>query len=400
MVLINGAEGIGTGWRTYVPNFNPRDIVYNLRKLIIGDNENIQPLGPWFRHFTGASNDSATGHSFCGHIQIISRTTLQISELPIRMWVENYREFLDTLVPDFVQEYTVNVDTDSVDILVTLGEDNMKKAIEENILKKFNLISTVSTRNMNLFDADGELTNYNSPDQILEEFFKLRLKYYYKRKEMLLEKSKLELKILGNRVRFLEGVADEEIKIHEKKVLELVLELKEKGFEAFEKGAEPPAIGAAAEHHEAEGSSVVNLSGYDYLLSMPIINLTVDKRLDLVCGKQKLKDHSDQLSKASPESLWLRDLDSLEKDLDVLDQEDKAAARRRQMRDRKKLKHKQVWSGSSDHLTARPSKIPLMVIYTGGDSVDKDGGFDRAASTIDIRDEAVSSPVPVKKARV
>ena len=26
LVLINGAEGIGTGWSTYVPNFNPREI--------------------------------------------------------------------------------------------------------------------------------------------------------------------------------------------------------------------------------------------------------------------------------------------------------------------------------------------------------------------------------------
>ena len=26
-VLVNGADGIGTGWSTSIPNFNPRDIV-------------------------------------------------------------------------------------------------------------------------------------------------------------------------------------------------------------------------------------------------------------------------------------------------------------------------------------------------------------------------------------
>jgi hypothetical protein len=31
MVLVNGAEGIGTGWSTYVPNFNPKEIVENLK---------------------------------------------------------------------------------------------------------------------------------------------------------------------------------------------------------------------------------------------------------------------------------------------------------------------------------------------------------------------------------
>ena len=33
-VLVNGAEGIGTGWSTKVPNYNPRDIVQNIRRLI------------------------------------------------------------------------------------------------------------------------------------------------------------------------------------------------------------------------------------------------------------------------------------------------------------------------------------------------------------------------------
>ena len=27
MVLVNGSEGIGTGWSTFIPNYNPRDIV-------------------------------------------------------------------------------------------------------------------------------------------------------------------------------------------------------------------------------------------------------------------------------------------------------------------------------------------------------------------------------------
>lgn len=37
MVLVNGCEGIGTGWSTKVPNFNPREIVQNIKRLIRGD---------------------------------------------------------------------------------------------------------------------------------------------------------------------------------------------------------------------------------------------------------------------------------------------------------------------------------------------------------------------------
>lgn len=38
MVLVNGAEGIGTGWMTKIPNYNPREIVKNLR-LMLNDEE-------------------------------------------------------------------------------------------------------------------------------------------------------------------------------------------------------------------------------------------------------------------------------------------------------------------------------------------------------------------------
>ena len=34
LVLVNGADGIGTGWSTFLPNYNPRDVIENLRKLI------------------------------------------------------------------------------------------------------------------------------------------------------------------------------------------------------------------------------------------------------------------------------------------------------------------------------------------------------------------------------
>lgn len=37
MVLINGAEGIGTGYSTRIPNYNPREVVDNLKRLLAGE---------------------------------------------------------------------------------------------------------------------------------------------------------------------------------------------------------------------------------------------------------------------------------------------------------------------------------------------------------------------------
>lgn len=32
MVLINGAEGIGTGWSTYIPSYSPIQIIHNIKR--------------------------------------------------------------------------------------------------------------------------------------------------------------------------------------------------------------------------------------------------------------------------------------------------------------------------------------------------------------------------------
>jgi len=41
LCLVNGSEGIGTGFSSSVPNYNPRDIIRNLRHMIEGE----EPVG-------------------------------------------------------------------------------------------------------------------------------------------------------------------------------------------------------------------------------------------------------------------------------------------------------------------------------------------------------------------
>lgn len=52
MGLVNGCEGIGTGWSTNVPNFNPRQIVSLIYKKL-EDNEAFPEIQPWFKGFIG-----------------------------------------------------------------------------------------------------------------------------------------------------------------------------------------------------------------------------------------------------------------------------------------------------------------------------------------------------------
>ncbi len=53
MVLVNGADGIGTGWSTSIPNYNPRDIVANLLAAL--DGRPLSPMKPWYKARTLAN---------------------------------------------------------------------------------------------------------------------------------------------------------------------------------------------------------------------------------------------------------------------------------------------------------------------------------------------------------
>jgi DNA topoisomerase-2 len=66
LVLINGADGIGTGWSTAIPNFNPVEIVDNLKRMMNGE----EPLrmAPWFRGFrvSSLSDMKASSNRYSG----------------------------------------------------------------------------------------------------------------------------------------------------------------------------------------------------------------------------------------------------------------------------------------------------------------------------------------------
>lgn len=100
MVLVNGSEGIGTGWSSYVPNYNPLDIIRNIRHLL--NDEPMEPMHPWYKGFIGSIERTATKDASCtytvsGIIEEVDETTLRITELPIRKWTQDYKEFLESV---------------------------------------------------------------------------------------------------------------------------------------------------------------------------------------------------------------------------------------------------------------------------------------------------------------
>lgn len=139
-----------------------------------------------------------------------------------------------------------------------------------------------------------------------------------------LENLELELLKLENKVRFILGVVNGEIVVNNRKRTDLLLELRQKGFTPFPKNSksiEAVIAGATDETEESEENpEVVNgvqSIDYDYLLSMAIGTLTLEKVQGLLADRDKLNEEVDDLRKATPESLWVKDLDALDTQLDV-----------------------------------------------------------------------------------
>ncbi|KAH0726097.1 hypothetical protein KY284_001962 [Solanum tuberosum] len=339
MVLVNGSEGIGTGWSSYVPNYNPRDLVANVRRLL--NDELMEPMDPWYKGFKGtiektATKETGATYTVTGIIEEFSETTLRISELPVRRWTEDYKQFLESMTVStdkskdaFIKEVRAYGDENSVCFEVIMSEENLLLAQQEGLLKKFKLTTTISTSNMHLFDSKGKIKKYDAPEEILEEFYHVRLEYYEKRKKTLLEILELELLRIENKVRFILGVVKGEIIVNNRKRADLLLELKNKGFTPFPKKKPVEAVVADStddaedsEESPEESNKGVRASDYDYLLSMAIGTLTLEKVQELCADRDKLNAEVEDMRNATPKDLWMKDLDVLDKQLDEQDKID------------------------------------------------------------------------------
>jgi DNA topoisomerase II len=188
MLLINGADGIGTGWSSSIPNYNPEDIVDNLRRMM--DGEELKTMHPWFRGFSGGVGKveaQEDRYKFSGIIKQTGPTEVEITELPIRMWTQDFKDRLEEIIkaekiPSFIKDYKDYNTHMKVNFIIQMDEKHMEKAVEEGLEEKFKLTKSIATSNLVAFDPEGRITKYASVEDIMKEFFAIRIKFYEKRK--------------------------------------------------------------------------------------------------------------------------------------------------------------------------------------------------------------------------
>lgn len=352
LVLVNGADGIGTGWSSQVPTYNPRDIINNLRAMLAG--EAPTEMSPWFRGFSGivSKKDDNTFH-VRGTFERDGDKVV-ISELPVRRATQDYKTFLESIMVGgpsdtgsskaskaskakkgakstkttkaptlLVKEFKENHTDTTVSFTLKLTPEG--EALSDSALRKaLRLDSTVSKSNMHLFDAAGLIRKYNSELDILSEFFELRMDFYKRRKAHLLGQLTDEWVRLDNRMRFIQMVVNEEISVGNRSKADLMAELKSLDFKLIMPKSKKDAAteaDAAEEDDEDDGpADVADMAkGYNYLLSMPIWSLTQEKVDKLRAEVAAKKAELDELRATAPEQMWETDLEMLEIALDDVD---------------------------------------------------------------------------------
>jgi DNA topoisomerase-2 len=131
----------------------------------------------------------------------------------------------------------------------------------------------------------NKIIEFNDDAEIITEFIRVRLKYYTKRKNRIIEKLKQQIVVNENKVRFITAVIDDSSVVSGKTKKQLEAWLKKEEFDMVDES-------------------------YNYLINMPIYSLTTDRVKDLNKQLVSLQKELDSTSKKTNKKMWLEDLEN------------------------------------------------------------------------------------------
>ena len=219
-ILINGSEGIGTGFSCQIPPYNPDDIRDNIFNIL--NKQPIKNMSPWYRGFKGtiaATNEERTSWLMTGCYTQRTDGTIIVTELPPGRWTQDYKEYLETLLEKKkITNFKNNSTTDEVYFEI---QGYSGKSIETDL----KITKTLSTNNMHLFHPTKGIWKYASAEDILVDFTAIRIEYYNKRKKALILALMEKETLLRNKARFVKLVTEEELIIFKRKKVDIEKDL-------------------------------------------------------------------------------------------------------------------------------------------------------------------------------
>lgn len=286
MILVNGAEGIGTGFSTFIPKYDPTDIITVMKEYIYTGQMPTRKIFPWYKDFQGEITENGDNYSTHGFYTKNGPGDITITEIPIGMTLEKLHAKIKKL-----QE---------AGKIKLHNEKSTKKIINENILfteeiddesiyKLLGLTTSINTTNMHLFDENYNLKKYESVHEIIKEFCDIKKKLLVKRKKHIIDKTQVEIQKCSNKMRFISLVMNSEIVIFRQPRQKIIETLESLQFEK------------------------VNDS-YDYLVKIPLDSFIKESIDKLESTIEKLNTDLDTLINTTIEIMFISELNLITKE--------------------------------------------------------------------------------------
>ena len=308
--LVNGISGIGTGFSCNIAPYNPKQIIGYLKNKLNGKSNDSEFI-PYYEGFKGSINKIADQkYLIKGLYEKIGDDKINITELPVGTWTMPYTTFLETLmdgttvdksgkkIPPSIKDFTSICTEVNVNFTVVFPKGKIQEleaSIDANgcngIEKMLKLFTTVSTTNMHMFNGEFKLHKYTSVEEIIEDFYNIRLDVYGKRKAYLVDEMERKLVKLSNRARYIQETLAGTIDLR-RKTAEQVTQL-------------------------LSGMKFALIDGdYKYLIKMPMDSVTQENVANIMKEKENTENELNILKATPLEKIWYSELDLLDNEYD------------------------------------------------------------------------------------
>lgn len=311
IVLINGCvAGIGTGWSSSIPCYNPLDLIDCVKIWLNTDSKNTPTypdIKPWYRNYTGQIEESKD-KKYISYGSLVEKNAstakidrkVVVNEIPVGMSIDKFKEFVEELLENKdIKNYKNYSTPNNVNIEITESKDGIKCTLENLKLK-----TQLSTNNMVLFSSENRIKKYDTIYEIITEFCQVRYKYYISRKKHITNNLEIELKYLKNKSRFITEVMEEKLVLKKKDESLIVADLEKRKYDKK----------LDKESSDQEEDEKGSIKGYKYLLDMKIRSFSLQKVQELEDEIRKLEEKLDKLKKKTEKQMWLDDIEEFSQD--------------------------------------------------------------------------------------
>ena len=287
LILVNGSEGVSSGFAQKILPRNPKNIIKYLTNKIQGKRNNKDLLKPFFKDFKGTVEQGETSFQWLikGKIERTNKNQITISEIPVGYDLKTYIKVLKTLEGNKVILDWDDLSDKEFKFIVKMNPKDLDKLSEDEILDKLKLVKKV-TENLTCLNANNQIQEFQSAEEILDYYFKVKMEYLGKRKDYLVQELKTDLDILNAKITFIKAILDKSLVI-EKQPKDKIVKNLEKII------------------------TVKVQDSYDYLLNMPLYSLTLEKIKALTETLKNSKLKLRETQEKTLENFWLEDLEEI-----------------------------------------------------------------------------------------